>query len=159
MKQDTIKLPYPGDCISVNHYLGRRKGGGYYVLPETKVWKEEIQWLLKRCHLEDYHLPLHVTCSGYFKNERAAPDLSNLSKVILDSIQDLIGGNDKDYRWHDGTRTIGELHPYMLITIRESSEEVPQNAPQRDSKPLIDKSKGNVPPVIKRGRGRPKKNQ
>lgn len=118
-RKEAIKIDYPGACISVNHYLGRRKGGGYYVTQETTDWKTEFQWLLKRLHLEDWQLPLGVICSGWFKNERAAPDLSNLSKVIFDSIEELISINDKDFRWHDGKRVIGEKHPYLLITFEE----------------------------------------
>lgn len=157
MKQDIIKMPYPGNCISVNHYLGRRKGGGYYVLAETTAWKTEFQWLLKRCHLEDYKLPLEVTCSGWFKDERSAPDLSNLSKVILDSIQDLICINDKDFRWHDGDRNIGNPRPYLIITLAETPSSIAQDALQRATVPLINQSSGIVPSPIKRGRGRPKK--
>lgn len=118
--KETIKIDYPGSAISVNHYLGRRRDGGSYVKPDARVWMTEFQWLLKRCHLEDFKLPLHVTCSGYFKNENSAPDLSNLSKVILDSIEELIYVNDKDFRWHDGERIIGNKEPpYLLITISE----------------------------------------
>jgi len=124
MKQEAIQINYPGNCISVNHCLGKRKGGGYYVKPETKAWKEEFQWLLKKCHLEEFKLPLEVTCSGWFKNERAAPDLSNLSKIIMDSIQELTGVNDKDFRWRDGDRTIGAKEPFLLITIREPDPSV-----------------------------------
>ncbi len=124
-----IKIDYPGDCISVNHYLGRRKDGGYYVKPETKVWKEELQWLFKRCHLEDYKLPLEVTCSGYFKDERSALDLSNLSKVILDSIEELLQINDSNFRWHDGERLVGYKEPYLLITISESKPGIVLDAP------------------------------
>ena len=118
----SINIPYPGSHISVNHYLGRNKNGGYYVKPEANDFKEELQWLLKRCQLEDYILPLEVICSGWFKNERSAPDLSNLSKIILDSIQELTGWNDKDFRWHDGTRNIGFKEPYLLITIKGSGK-------------------------------------
>ena len=120
MRHDSVKIQYPGSCLSVNHYLGRRKDGGTYLTPATIAWAEEFQWILKRCHLEDYKLPLHVTSSGWFKDERSAPDLSNLSKVIMDSIQNLIFVNDKEFRWHDGTRTIGEPHPYLVIEFKES---------------------------------------
>ena len=118
-KTDCVKIHYPGSCISVNHYLGRRKDGGYYVTAECVAWKEEFQWLIKKCHLEDYKLPLHVACSGYFKDERSAPDLSNLSKIIMDSIEGLIRINDKDFRWHDGERLMGYKEPYLLITFEE----------------------------------------
>ena len=123
-RREAIQINYPGNCISVNHYLGKRKGGGYYVKDQTKRWKCEFQWLLKKCHLEEFKLPLEVTCSGWFKNERSAPDLSNLSKIIMDSIQELIGVNDKDFRWRDGDRIIGVKEPYLLITIREPDPSV-----------------------------------
>ena len=121
-----LQINYPGDCISVNHYLGKRKGGGYYVKPETKAWKEEFQWLLKKCHLEEFRLPLEITCSGWFKNERSAPDVHNLLKVIADSIQELTGINDKNYLMYAGERNIigNKELPYLLITIREATPSV-----------------------------------
>jgi len=124
-RHETIRMDYPGDCISVNHYLGRRKGGGYYVKQEATDFKEELQWLLKRCHLEDYKLPLEVTCSGYFKNERSAPDVHNLLKIIADSIQELTGIDDKNYHMYAGQRNIigNREPPYLLITIKEEGNE------------------------------------
>ena len=134
MKHDAIKIYYPGSFISVNHYLGRRKDGGYYVKPECRAWKEELQWLLKLCHLEDYKLPLEVTCSGYFGHWGVAPDLSNLSKVVLDAIEELTGINDKDMRWHDGERLAGYKEPYLLITISEPPEAIPYKTRKGDLK-------------------------
>ncbi len=124
MRKETVKIGYPGSCISVNHYLGRRSSGGSYVKPETLAWITEFQWLLKHCHLEDFTLPLTVTCSGYFKDERSAPDVHNLLKVIADSIQGLTGINDKNYHMYAGARyIIGEREPpYLLISIKEAQE-------------------------------------
>ncbi len=122
MKSDSVKIFYPGSCISVNHRLGKRKDGGYYVKPEAREWETEYQWLLKRVHLEEYKLPIHVTVSAYFKNERSACDLVNFQKSVLDPIEDLTGINDKDFRWHDGERVVGVKEPYLLITFRESEE-------------------------------------
>ena len=153
-RQETIKIDYPGSEISVNHYLGRRKDGGYYVKPETTVWKTEFQWLLKRLHLEDWRLPLLVKCSGYFKDERSAPDLSNLSKIIMDSIEELTGINDKDFRWHDGERLAGYKDPYLLITIKESEDkpEVSTSMPtKRKSNGIEEKGSGNLPKKKKGG--------
>ena len=137
IKSASIKIRYPGDCISVNHYLGRRKNGGYYVKPETKLWKEEFQWLLKKCYLEDFKLPLEIKCSGYFTDERAAPDLSNLSKVIMDSVAELIKVNDKDFRWHDGERLVGYKEPFLLIAFTDSGDtpDIASIAPQSKSSP------------------------
>ncbi len=118
MRKEVIRMPYIGGVLSVNHYLGH-KGGGFYVKSEVLDWEEEFGWLLKRLHLEDWKLPLKVTCSGVFRDERSSPDLSNLSKVILDTIEDITDVNDKNMRWHDGTRTINKEEPYLLITLEE----------------------------------------
>ena len=114
-------MAYIGNCLSVNHRLGRRKDGGYYVKPEVKAWEEEYMWLLKRLHLEDWRLPLLVTCSAWFKDERSACDLVNFQKSVLDPIEELTGINDSNFRWHDGIRdTKGVEEPHLLITIKEA---------------------------------------
>jgi len=121
MRRESIKMPYIGSSLSVNHRLGRRKDGGYYVKPEVKVWEEEYMWLLKRLHLEDWQLPLQVTCSAWFKDERSACDLVNFQKVVLDPIEDLTGINDKNMRWHDGKRVIDpKQDAHLVITITEN---------------------------------------
>ncbi len=123
MRTEVIKIGYIKD-LSVNHYLGRRKGGGYYVKQEIQKWKEELGWLVKRLHIEDWTLPIIVKCDGVFKSERDAPDLSNCSKVILDTMENTCGVNDKFYRWIDGKREIIKgCEPYLLITIKESGLE------------------------------------
>jgi len=133
-KKEVIRMPYIGGVLSVNHYLGKRKGGGFYTKPEVLDWEEEFGWLLKRLHLEDWKLPLKVTCDGVFKDERSAPDLSNLSKIILDTIQDISDVNDKNFRWKDGTRTISKEEPYLLITIEEGDEKKQDKADKRQEK-------------------------
>ena len=114
-----IQMPYIKD-LSVNHYLGRRKGGGYYVKQEVKDWKEEFGWKIKQYHgtkpIEDWKLPLTVKCSGTFKDKRSQPDLHNLSKVILDAIEETTGINDRDMRWRDGNVYYGK-EPRLYITI------------------------------------------
>ncbi len=122
MRREVVKIEYPGGFISQNHYLGRRKDGGTYVKPEAKAWMYELGWVVKLLYLDDWELPLHITCDGYFKNERSAPDLSNLSKCTLDAIAEVCKHNDKDFRWHDGKRVIGVKEAaYLLITISEES--------------------------------------
>ncbi len=120
-KQATIKIDYIGSVISCNHYLGRRRDGGTYVKPEAQSWMDELGWLIKHLHIEDWGLPLDVTCSGTFKDMRSVPDLSNLSKVTLDAIENVTKVNDQNYRWHDGEIHVdGKCEPYLLITIREN---------------------------------------
>ena len=53
-RQIRIGLPYPGDVISVNHYLGRARGGGCFVKTETKEWMDMLGWSIKTEHLEDW---------------------------------------------------------------------------------------------------------
>jgi len=120
MRKETIRIPYPGSCISVNHYLVR--GRRTFVRPEAKNFQQELGWMIKHLHIEDWKFPIEVKCSGYFKDERSACDLSNLSKCVLDAIQGVIGHNDKDFRWRDGNRVIGEKDPYLLITIQEANK-------------------------------------
>ena len=114
MKEETIEISYPGSVITSNHYKYR---GGIYTKPEAKAFMVELGWTIKELHLDDWRLPLHVTCSGRFKDRRV-PDLSNLSKVILDAIQEAGGVNDKYMRWHDGDVTYGEP-PVLWISITE----------------------------------------
>jgi len=119
MRTVTIKMPYVGACLSVNHYLGRRKNSyGFYVKSETRAWMDEFGWKLKSSHIEDWKLPLTVLCSGSFKDKRSIPDLSNLSKVVLDEIEEITGINDQHYRWRDGSISISD-EPTLTITITE----------------------------------------
>jgi Holliday junction resolvase RusA-like endonuclease len=122
MKIEQIKMPYIGE-LSVNHRLGRRKGGGYYLKEEVRNWNEEFGWLIKHLHLEDWKLPLHVKCDGVFKDARSTPDLNNMIKC-LDVIEDVTGINDVNMRWQDGKVTIKDNEtPYLLFTITEASNE------------------------------------
>lgn len=113
MSEAIIKIEYPGSIISVNHY---KYAGGMYTRKETREWMTELGWLLKPHHIEDFKLPLTVRCSGRFKDKRSVPDLSNLSKVILDEIEEISGINDRDMRWQDGDITYGE--PELTIEIK-----------------------------------------
>jgi len=128
-RREAIRIPYPGSVISVNHYQGRRRDGGTYIKPEAQAWMTELGWVAKLLHLDDWELPLHITCDGFFRNERAAPDLSNLAKCALDAIEEVCNHNDKDFRWHDGKRVIGVKEaPYLLLTI---SEQPPSSMPSK----------------------------
>lgn len=118
MNSCKIAIDYPGSIISSNHY---KHYGGIYTKPEAKAFMEELGWKVKAYHIEDWKRPLHVTCSGVFKDKRSQPDLSNLSKVILDAIQEATRVNDRDMRWHDGQVLYGS-NPVLMITIEENNE-------------------------------------
>jgi len=114
-KSVTIGMPYIGKVLSVNHY---KYAGGRYTRKEVKHWMEALGWLIKGSHIEEWELPLTVRCDGVFKDKRSQPDLSNLSKVILDAIEETTGVNDRDMRWQDGDVTYGD-EPRLIITIAE----------------------------------------
>jgi len=116
MNSCKIMMQYIGKELSVNHYKW-----GHYTKTATKNWMEELGWEVKPYHIEDWKRPLQVTCSGVFKDKRSQPDLSNLSKVILDAIQEATGVNDRDMRWHDGQVLYGS-NPVLMITIEELKE-------------------------------------
>jgi len=109
-----VKMPYISSVLSVNHY---KYAGGIYTKPEVKAWMEELGWLIKSSRIEEWDLPLEVRCDGTFKDKGHQPDLSNLSKVVLDAIEETTGVNDRNMRWRDGDVSYGE--PGLLITIKE----------------------------------------
>jgi len=120
-RQLVISMPYPGEVISVNHYRGRNRYGSEFVRGEAQAWMDALGWQLKLHHIEDWQLPLNVTCSGIFSDLNHAPDLSNLSKCTLDAIEAVTGVNDRDMRWHDGDMKIDpDYTPEMEITIEEA---------------------------------------
>ena len=136
----TININYPGSIISVNHY---KYAGGRFTRKETKAWMTKLGWLIKSYHIEDWTLPLEITCGGFFKDERSAPDVHNLLKVIADAIQEVSGINDKNYHMTAGKREIvGNIvgnreAPYLLITISESATPpiiVPTKSSRKGSK-------------------------
>jgi hypothetical protein len=99
---------------------GRRRDGSDYLKREAREWMDELGWSIKVMHVEEWPLPLEVRCSGTFRSKREAPDLSNLSKVTLDAIQEVTGLNDRGFRWHDGQRLIiKNAEPVLTITIKE----------------------------------------
>lgn len=114
MREVTVEMDYPGSVISANHY---KYHGGVYTKPEAKAFMEELGWRIKTSHIEDWKLPLKVRLDGRFKDKRNQPDLSNLSKVVMDSLEEASGVNDRDMRWEDGDVTYGE--PKLWITISE----------------------------------------
>lgn len=135
--KEAIRIDYPGSVISVNHYKGRRRDGGTYTKQEAKDWMQELGWLIKHLHLEDWELPLEIRCDGFFTSWKRSPDLSNLSKCTLDAIQETTGINDINMRWHDGDITIQKKEPpYLLLTIAEPMPDPLPDAPKSTGKPF-----------------------
>ena len=114
-KSIVVKMDYPGAVISVNHYKN-----GYHTKPEAKAWMDSLGWQIKGSHIEEWRLPLKVRCDGRFRDKNNQPDLSNLSKVVLDAIEETTGVNDRDMRWEDGDVSYGEPALWVTITERAS---------------------------------------
>ncbi len=121
MNKIVIGIDYPGCVISVNHYKYK-----YYTKPEAKAWMETLGWLVKAAiakgnhpPLSEWKLPLTVRCDGTFIDKRSTPDLSNLSKVIMDAIQE-VSVNDRYFRWKDGDISYGK-EARLTIAIQEST--------------------------------------
>lgn len=116
MNTITIGMPLIKD-LSVNNYKGRRRDGGEFVKKPIKDWQETMGWILKPYHLEDWKLPLTVKCD-IVQNDKRVRDISNMAKVCLDSLEDLTGINDVNYRWVDGEILHGE-HAELILTLTE----------------------------------------
>ncbi len=111
-----IKMPYIGNCLSVNHY----KFKGRYTKPEVAEWMNDLVLLIKNCRIVDWQPPLRVTVSATYRDERSACDTHNLLKIIADCVQMATGLNDKYYE----TATTGPAFdknqdPHLLIKIAE----------------------------------------
>jgi len=119
MKSITVKMDYIGKELSVNHYKYK-----YYTKPEVKEWMDELGWLIKGHHIEEWRLPLKVTCDGVFKDKRSQPDIQNLMKVICDSIEAVTTINDKYFETETGTGIIDKgKDPELTITISEVADD------------------------------------
>uniref|UniRef100_A0A6H2A4W8 Putative endodeoxyribonuclease n=1 Tax=viral metagenome TaxID=1070528 RepID=A0A6H2A4W8_9ZZZZ len=116
MRETKVTIPLINN-LSVNHYL-IKTSHGFFKRKEVKEWQEQLGWLVKQYHLEDWKMPLHITCNLQ-QNDNRTRDLSNFSKVCCDALEEVTGINDSNFRWHDGTITKGEPSQLMLV-IKEA---------------------------------------
>ena len=122
-KTVTIKIDYPGSCITVNHYLGRTRTGNLYVKKEAQEWADELTALLIQSPARYLKAPIKVNISGVFKNARQTPDIHNLLKLICDTIQRYTGINDREYKTETEIPVIDKFQqPHLVITIEELSD-------------------------------------
>ena len=101
METVEVMMPYIGNCLSVNHYMGRRKDGGTYLKKETKEWMGLLTMLMRdRMAGKEPTKPIYISVWYQFKDRRSACDPNNLHKVIADALQPVLG-NDKDFSFID----------------------------------------------------------
>lgn len=116
----TIRVPYIGSVLSVNHY---KYNGGRYTRPEVKRWMELLAWKLGEYRVEwnTIRLPLYLNIGGVFKDKRSTPDIHNIIKIIADCIEDVTGLNDKGYSITTDAPVVDKnKEPELIITIDES---------------------------------------
>ena len=115
MDQLIITMPYIGNALSVNHYLGRGHDGHLYVKPEVKAWKQALQILYNaQIHGRQPKMPVQIHLTAVFKDHRAQTDMNNLHKVIADALQEVIGADDKDFCFHDNVPFIDSRHDAII---------------------------------------------
>ncbi len=116
----TFEIYYAKD-LSVNHYRGRRADGREFVKSDVKAWKDALGWTIKVYHVEDWNLPLTVSCKAVFP-DKIKRDSHNLSKCVLDAIQEVTGIDDSNMLWHDEPPRMAQLYeePKLIITISEA---------------------------------------
>jgi hypothetical protein len=111
-----IKIPYIGGVLSDNSYKFLNKA----TKPIVTIWKRELAQKAEALNVpkaESYEIRLF----GRFTDERR-PDLSNLHKVIGDSLKKThqwlgLGVDDKLFRFVDEGYDLGVMESELVITV------------------------------------------
>ena len=118
-----VEMPYTGGDLSVNRAYER---DGRHMKKHVRNWQLTLMGLVRQAVKGKICEGVwHVSCSGHFKNQRSAPDLSNLAKVCMDAIAAGLGIDDKNLRWQDGLRLCGDdiEEPRLEFTIWGEEDE------------------------------------
>ena len=110
----TIEMAYLGGVLSVNRYKW-----GVFTRPEVRQWMDELAFIIRAMVNSQglkFDVPLKVKVDGQFINKRATPDLHNIGKIVMDSVEDAVGINDRDFVVTIGKPQIGE-EAKLIITI------------------------------------------
>lgn len=84
--------------------------------PHVRTWMASLATLVQRASIPT-HASYVIGVRGHFRDERR-PDIPNLFKVILDSVQSGLGVNDKYFTARDDGYETGHLVPTLVITIK-----------------------------------------
>ena len=79
----------------------------------------DLAWAAKRLRTIPVP-PLRIKVSGYFRDGRSVPDLSNLHKVIGDALKVGLGVDDRHFRFEDGEVVTGADEPKIVIEVRRA---------------------------------------
>jgi Holliday junction resolvase RusA-like endonuclease len=81
-----LSFTVPGTPIVLNHYLGRRRDGGYFRTAETEAWRNKVTWTLKLLDrpyviADKFAVEIHVYLGSGGKG-----DVDGFPKQVLDPL-------------------------------------------------------------------------
>ncbi len=107
-----IKIDYIGGILTDNEYKIYKTRG---TKPFVKMWSRELEDKVRVANIPQVgHYTIII--NGFFTDERR-PDISNLHKVIGDSIKKGLSVDDKYFSYKDGEVKLGYVDPYLEILI------------------------------------------
>ena len=107
-----VTMGYIGGVLSDNSYKLPTRG----TKPFVSMWMRELAEKVRVLAIPE-RTEYIIKIDGRFADERR-PDISNLHKVVGDSLKKGIGVDDKWFRYQDGTVKLGFLNnPQLDITI------------------------------------------
>lgn len=112
-----IVMPYIGGVLSDNSY----KFGNKATKPYVRLWMKELETKVVLQGIPITRDKYEIGLFGRFWDERR-PDLSNLHKVIGDSIKKGLSVDDKYFLYKDEGYELGVMEQELVITIRISDE-------------------------------------
>ena len=114
LKTVRIEMEYLPECSKNSYKL--RDGT---VKRQVRDWMDQFSFMLKALVNSQglsFALPLKVRIDGVFADRRSTPDLHNLGPVIMDSVEDALGINDRYYNLETGQPEVGGS-PRIIVTI------------------------------------------
>jgi len=106
-----ITIDYIGGVLSDNNFKFQTRG----TKPFVRMWMRELEDKVRIANIPQVG-KYTIIISGFFTDERR-PDLSNLHKVIGDSIKKGLSVDDKYFSYRDGEVKLGYVDPYLEIII------------------------------------------
>lgn len=129
--QPEVQFSVPLTPPSVNHYLGRRRGGGAFITPEAKAFKEAVALYARGQRVAG---PSYGVEAAFFYPTHVHPDLDNLGKLLLDSLQSCgVIGNDKNVVCWIARREPGPTETRISVWSI-GNEESPKNGSEETGK-------------------------
>ena len=115
-----VEMEYLPEC-SKNRYKLRNG----VIKKQVRDWMECLSWiiraLVKGSDLK-FSPPVKVRIDGVFKDKRSMPDLHNFGIVIMDSMEDALGIDDRLFNLETGQPEVG-ADVKMIVTVSSEGKE------------------------------------